>query len=102
MPHSEFLSLQPDEISLNRLNKEFVVLKQKTQKKGNLKLFPFNPNFITPHKGYVMGMSVSEIQRLKDYRSDNKWINYIAEFQAVTGASDSLLALIAPYFKFPD
>ena len=49
-----------------------------------------------------MGMSVSEIQRLKDYRSDNKWINSIAEFQAVTGVSDSLLALIAPYFKFPD
>lgn len=101
-PHSEFLSLQPDEISLNHLNKEFVALKQKTQKKGNLKLFPFNPNFITPHKGYVMGMSVSEIQRLKDYRSDNKWINSIAEFQAVTGVSDSLLALISPYFKFPD
>ena len=32
----------------------------------------------------------------------NKFINSKREFQKITKVSDSLLAIIAPYFKFPD
>jgi hypothetical protein len=28
------------------------------------KVYPFNPNFITDYKGYKLGMSVQEIDRL--------------------------------------
>ena len=66
------------------------------------KIFPFNPSFITDHKGYQLGMSTHEIDRLFAYRSKGKYINSIQEFQRVTGVSDSLLQVIAPYFKFPD
>lgn len=65
-------------------------------------IYPFNPNFITDFKGYKLGMSVAEIDRLLDYRKQNKFINSAAEFQAVTKVSDSLLNAISPYFKFPD
>jgi DNA uptake protein ComE-like DNA-binding protein len=65
-------------------------------------IYPFNPNFITDFKGYKLGMSVAEIDRLLAYRKQNKFVNSAAEFQAVTKVSDSLLKAISPYFKFPD
>jgi len=65
------------------------------------KIFPFNPNYITDHKGYALGMSLEELDRLFDYRDKNKFINSAEEFQKVTQISDSLLNKIAPYFKFP-
>ena len=65
-------------------------------------VYPFNPNFITDFKGYKLGMSVAEIDRLLAYRKQNKFVNSAAEFQAVTKVSDSLLNAISPYFKFPD
>jgi DNA uptake protein ComE-like DNA-binding protein len=66
------------------------------------KIYPFNPNFITDFKGYKLGMSVSEIDRLLAFRKENKYVNSPKEFQAVTKVSDSLLNAISPYFKFPD
>lgn len=69
--------------------------------KDTVKLFPFNPNYITDYKGYVLGMSPTELDRLFAYRKQKKFINSAAEFQRVTQVSDSLLAGIAPYFTFP-
>lgn len=66
------------------------------------KIYPFNPNFMTDFKGYKLGMSVAEIDRLLAFRKTNKYVNSAKEFQAVTKISDSLLAAMAPYFKFPD
>ena len=65
-------------------------------------IYPFNPNFITDYKGYQLGMSVTEIDRLLEFRKTNKYVNSAQEFQEVTKVSDSLLATISPYFKFPD
>jgi DNA uptake protein ComE-like DNA-binding protein len=66
------------------------------------KIYPFNPNFITDYKGYKLGMSVAEIDRLLAFRKENKYVNSPKEFQAVTKISDSLLNAISPYFQFPD
>lgn len=66
------------------------------------KMYPFNPNFITDYKGYKLGMSVAEIDRLLAFRKENKYVNSAKDFQIVTKVSDSLLNAISPYFKFPD
>jgi DNA uptake protein ComE-like DNA-binding protein len=66
------------------------------------KMYLFNPNFITDYKGYKLGMSVKEIDRLLAFRKQNKYVNSPKEFQNVTKISDSLLNVMAPYFKFPD
>lgn len=66
------------------------------------KIYPFNPNFITDFKGYKLGMSVTEIDRLLEFRKTGRYVNSAAEFQQVTQVSDSLLNAIVPYFKFPD
>ena len=73
----------------------------KLQAKSTYKIYPFNPNFITDYKGYTLGMSIDEIDRLHDFRNQDKWINSAEQFQEVTKISDSLLAEISPYFKFP-
>jgi len=72
------------------------------KKKGVYVMRPFNPNFITDFKGYKLGMSIEEIDRLLAFRKTNRFVNSAEEFQAVTHVSDSLLHVIAPYFKFPD
>lgn len=66
------------------------------------KLYPFNPNFITDYKGYFLGMSNEEIDRLLAYRKQDKWINSSEDFKNITQVSDSLLDAISPYFKFPE
>ena len=66
------------------------------------KIYPFNPNFITDFKGYKLGMNIVEIDRLLAFRKTNQYVNSAKEFQNVTKVSDSLLAVISPFFKFPD
>lgn len=66
------------------------------------KVYLFNPNFITDYKGYKLGMSTQEIDRLLAFRKENKFVNSAQEFQQVTRISDSLLKIISPLFKFPD
>jgi DNA uptake protein ComE-like DNA-binding protein len=87
----EWLAMQSKIDSIKASNPKYVV-----------KVYPFNPNFITDYKGYKLGMSVREIDRLLEYRKENKYVNSPKEFQAVTQVSDSLLNVIVPYFKFPD
>lgn len=66
------------------------------------KIYPFNPNFITDYKGYILGMTNKEIDRLHHFRKQNKWVNSAKMFQQVTKISDSLLAILSPNFKFPE
>jgi DNA uptake protein ComE-like DNA-binding protein len=90
----------PDEISWLSNQKIIDSLKNISEPKPTL--YPFNPNFISDFKGYQLGMSVQEIDKLFEFRKTGKFVNSAKEFQAVTGISDSLLRLISPYFKFPD
>jgi len=86
----------------DELQTEIDALKQAASKKDSLKIYPFNPNFITDYKGYVLGMSVDEIDRLHAFRKKDKFANTAKEFQKVTQVSDSLLEAISPHFKFPE
>lgn len=69
---------------------------------NQVKVYPFNPNYITDFKGYQLGMSVEEIDRLLTFRATGKFVNSAADFQKVTKVSDSLLLVMRPFFKFPD
>lgn len=77
-------------------------LKNQVENEDGYKIYPFNPNFITDFKGYKLGMSVAEIDRLLAFRKTGKYVNSVREFQNVTKVSNALLAKISPYFKFPD
>jgi len=91
----------PDKQKWLSLQSKIDSVKSENHKYG-FKIYPFNPNFITDYKGYKLGMSVQEIDRLLDFRKENRYVNSAKEFQNVTEVSDSLLNTIAPFFKFPD
>lgn len=78
------------------------VLKENALQQDSVKIYPFNPNFISDYKGYTLGMSVAEIDRLHAFRANNEYVNSPEDFRKVTQISDSLLKIIAPYFKFPE
>ena len=84
------------------LNAKIDSLKKIELEKRTPKIYPFNPNYITDYKGAQLGMSIKEIDRLHDFRGENKFINSVSQFQKVTKVSDTLLNQISPYFKFPD
>ncbi|MEK6506802.1 ComEA family DNA-binding protein [Myroides sp. C4067] len=65
-------------------------------------IYPFNPNFITDYRGFVLGMSTEEIDRLLSFRKENKYVNSAKEFQQITQVSDEWLKTYSTYFKFPD
>lgn len=97
----------PDTFDLNSteilaIRKQIDSLQAIEKEKRKLKMFPFNPNYISDYKGEQLGMSLAEIDRLFLYRKKNKYISSKKEFQKVTQVSDSLFAKISPYFKFPD
>lgn len=82
------------------LQKEIDSLKQKALKKYEPRLF--NPNFINYERGFRLGMSPEEVDRLLEFRAQDKYVHSAAEFQKITGISDSLLHSMSPYFKFPE
>ncbi len=76
-------------------------LKKGEIEKKKFKIRPFNPNYISDYKGYQIGMSIQEIDRLHAYRKEGLFVNSESQFQKVTQVSDSLLKKISPFFKFP-
>lgn len=97
---TQFFNLNNEEII--PFQKEIDSLKIQEVEKRKPKIYPFNPSFITDYKGYKLGMSTVEIDRLLAFRKAGNYINSAKQFQKVTGISDSLLAVMSPHFKFPD
>ncbi len=95
-PKKEDLISQKEWSNLEKQTDSLQKLNSKTYK-----IYPFNPNFITDYKGYMLGISSSELDRLYQFRKRGKYVNSAKEFQQVTKISDSLLLKIKPYFKFP-
>lgn len=91
-----------NDIELEHFYKEMDSLKALAIEEKKPKIYPFNPNYISDYKGYTLGMTTIEVDRLLAYRAQNKWVNSAKEFQNITKVSDSLLAEITPFFKFPE
>jgi hypothetical protein len=99
---SEEDSLDTSSAEIVALQKEMDSLRSVELESRNPKIYPFNPNYITDFKGYTLGMTTEEIDKLHRFRKEGKWINSAADFKAVTGVSDSLLNVLSPLFKFPE
>lgn len=92
---------QMDSSQIIAFQKQIDSLKAIEIERRKPKIFPFNPNYITDGKAAQLGISVLELDRLLKHRKAGKFVNSKKEFQQVTKVSDSLLASISNYFKFP-
>ncbi|WP_394751218.1 ComEA family DNA-binding protein [Spongiimicrobium salis] len=100
--HSIPIQREEGQIAVDRvLQLEMEALRKEALKSNTQKQYSFNPNFISDYKGYTLGMSVGEIDRLHHFRGKDNYVRKAAEFQKVTGVSDSLLKTMEPFFKFP-
>lgn len=95
------LDLNPEDKNWLLAQNEIDSLKEAAQENSN-KIYPFNPNFISDYKGYKLGMSETQIDKLHQFRKQNKYVNSNAEFQKLTGVSNEWMKQYARYFKFPD
>ncbi|MBL4746820.1 MAG: helix-hairpin-helix domain-containing protein [Flavobacteriaceae bacterium] len=91
----------PQSTEVKMFLQEMDSLKGISQTKKSVKIFPFNPSFLSDYKGGLLGMSTEEINRILKHRERGKYINSSREFQQVSGVRDDLLATLKPYFKFP-
>lgn len=99
----DFTPVNQNNLTKNKwLSLQDTLMVLNSEKESLSKIFPFNPNFISDFKGYKLGLSVQQIDKLHAFRSENKFVNSAAEFQRVTGISDSLLNVLSPLFKFPE
>lgn len=95
-------AIEVDATQIKSFQHELDSLKSVQMERNKPQIYPFNPNFITDYKGYSLGMSNEEIDRLLNFRKQDQWINSATQFQEVTQVSDSLMEEISPYFKFPN
>jgi DNA uptake protein ComE-like DNA-binding protein len=97
------LNYKPSNEELVWLSKQNQIdsLKEVNLEEGN-KIYPFNPNFISDFKGYKLGMTKSQIDKLLNFRKQNKYVNSAQEFQQLTGVSNNWIKQYSVYFKFPD
>lgn len=100
VPSTSSFDVSSEEI--RRLQKQIDSLQIAEVAAREPKQYPFNPNFISDFKAYTLGLPTEAYDRLKAFRAKDQWINSAAQFQQVTGISDSLQNEIAPWFKFPE
>ena len=98
---TSFAALTQEEKNWLLAQNEIDSIKEVNQENSN-KIYPFNPNFISDYKGYKLGMTEAQIDKLHQLRIQNKYVNSKSEFQKLTGVSNEWMKRYAIYFKFPD
>lgn len=93
---------QPPDPELAVFQKKIDSIRNASRSGDTVKIYPFNPNFITDYRGYTLGLTVEEIDKLHSYRKQDQWVNSAEDFQRVTGVDDSTLTRLSPYFRFPE
>ena len=100
-PLSDAVAMSQEDKNWLATQNEIDSLKEVNQENAN-KIYPFNPNFITDYKGYKLGMTIEQIDKLHNLRKKNKYVNSNADFQKLTGFSTVWMKQYSQYFKFPD
>ena len=86
---------------LLEIERQLDSMARKSAQPQDYRIYPFNPNYISDYKGYLLGMTPEEIDRLLLFREQGKFLRSASDFQKVTGVSDSLFDRISIHFKFP-
>lgn len=89
-----------DPVLLEKFEAERDSLLALKQQQDSAKIFKYNPNYLDDFRGYQLGLSVVEIDRLLAFRKTGNYINSAKDFKKITGVSDSLMEALRPHLKF--
>ena len=84
------------------LVKQYDSLKQIRQQQKKIKIYPFNPNYLTNSKAYFLGIDLKSLNRIKAYRQQGKYFDSKEDFKKIAGISDSLYNILGPYIDVPN
>ncbi len=77
-------------------------LRQIARKRKQIRLYPFNPNYLTDYRAYQLGLDKEAFRRIKTYRLSGKYFHTAEEFKRISGIPDSLFQILKPYIQFPE
>ncbi len=83
------------------LQQQYDSLKKRAQEKKKQIIYPFNPNYISENKAYFLGIDLKSLKRIENFRKKGKYFQSKEEFRKVSGISDSVFQLLAPYISIP-
>ncbi len=83
------------------LQQQYDSLKKIALQQQKPKIYPFNPNYLSDYKGYVLGLSPKQIDKVTAFRKNGKYFQSKQEFKQVAGLSDSLFSKLEPFIKIP-
>jgi competence protein ComEA len=69
---------------------------------SSAKIYSYNTNYLNDYNAYRLGIPLDAIDRLKLHRAAGHYVNSLADFQEVTGISDSLKHLLSSSLRFPN
>ena len=84
------------------LQQQYDSLKKLALQKRQPKIYPFNPNYLTDYKGYFLGLTPQQIDKVSAFRQTGRYFQSKQEFKQVAGLSDSLFQKLSPYINIPE
>ncbi len=84
-----------DSVAMRRLDslKQFYEIRKKP------KIYPFNPNYLTDYRAYMLGIDTLGLKRIRTFREKGGYFKNKKHFKEISGISDSLFEILAPYIK---
>ena len=86
----------------SELQRQYDSLKKLAFQRQKPKIYPFNPNYLSDYKGYVLGLTPKQIDKIMNFRQSGRYFQSKQEFKEIAGLSDSLFQKLEPYIKIPD
>ncbi len=63
------------------------------------RIYPFNPDYISDYRAYVLGIDAAALKRIRAFRSRGGRFKSKRHFKEISGISDSLYEKLKPYIK---
>ena len=59
-----------------------------------------NPNYLSDYEAYTLGLSLNQINKLREFRASDRYVNSPEQLQQITRMPDSTLQAVTPLLKF--
>ncbi len=86
-----------DSLAIARLDSAIT----KAGEENKPEIYPFNPNYLSDYKAYILGIDTVQLKRIRAFRAQGKFFSNAEEFRRVAGLPDSLYRKLKAYIRIP-